>query len=144
MRPTNANHVELSGFLQASARTGDWIYCQYMLRFFRPLLSKAFSYSVAKAGVSNLTQNLAREWGTQGVSVNVLSPRFFPTEWSMQNFITPDRQAAIFGHTPMKRYGRPEKLVGMVLWLLSEAARFYRGRNSGGWWFFCYVSLESV
>ncbi len=92
-----------------------------------PPLSKAFTYSVAKAGVKNLTQNLAREWGTQGVRVNALRPGFFPTEWSMKNFITPEREAAIHGHTPMRRYGRPEELVGAVLWLFSEASSFVTG-----------------
>ncbi len=92
-----------------------------------PPLSKAFTYSVAKAGVKNLTQNLAREWGTVGVRVNALRPGFFPTEWSMKNFITPEREAAILGHTAMKRYGRPEELVGAVLWLFSDAAGFVTG-----------------
>ena len=92
-----------------------------------PPLSKAFTYSVAKAGVKNLTQNLAREWGTRGVRVNALRPGFFPTEWSMKNFITPDREAAILGHTAMRRYGRPEELVGAVLWLFSDAASFVTG-----------------
>lgn len=92
-----------------------------------PPLSKAFTYSVAKAGVKNLTQNLAREWGTKGVRVNALRPGFFPTEWSMNNFITPEREAAILGHTPMRRYGRPEELVGAVLWLFSDASSFVTG-----------------
>lgn len=92
-----------------------------------PPLSKAFTYSVAKAGVKNLTQNLAREWGTKGVRVNALRPGFFPTEWSMKNFISPDREAAILGHTPMRRYGRPEELVGAVLWLFSDASSFVTG-----------------
>ena len=92
-----------------------------------PPLSKAFTYSVAKAGIKNLTQNLAREWGTKGVRVNALRPGFFPTEWSMKNFITPDREAAILSHTPMRRYGRPEELVGAVLWLFSDASSFVTG-----------------
>jgi NAD(P)-dependent dehydrogenase (short-subunit alcohol dehydrogenase family) len=92
-----------------------------------PPLSKAFTYSVAKAGVKNLTMNLAREWGTKGVRVNALRPGFFPTEWSMKNFITPEREAAILGHTPMRRYGRPEELIGAVLWLFSDAASFVTG-----------------
>lgn len=92
-----------------------------------PPLSKAFTYSVAKAGVKNLTQNLAREWATSGVRVNALRPGFFPTEWSMRNFIGPEREAAILGHTPMRRYGRPDELVGAVLWLFSDAASFVTG-----------------
>ncbi len=92
-----------------------------------PPLSKAFTYSVAKAGVKNLTQNLAREWATSNVRVNALRPGFFPTEWSKTHFITPEREAAILGHTAMRRYGRPAELVGAVLWLLSDAASFVTG-----------------
>ena len=92
-----------------------------------PPLSKAFTYSVAKAGVKNLTQNVAREWATQGVRVNALRPGFFPTEWSQIHFIDETRNAAILGHTAMKRYGEPKELVGAVLWLLSDAASFVTG-----------------
>lgn len=92
-----------------------------------PPLSKAFAYSVAKAGVKNLTQNIAREWGTLGVRVNALRPGFFPTEWSIKHFITPEREAAILGHTAMKRYGTPAELVGAVLWLFSDASSFVTG-----------------
>jgi len=92
-----------------------------------PPLSKAFTYSAAKAGIKNLTQNLGREWGTQGVRVNALRPGFFPTEWNRKNFITPEREAAILGHTPMKRYGEPRELTGAVLWLASDASGFVTG-----------------
>lgn len=92
-----------------------------------PALSRAFTYSVAKAGIVNLTQNLGREWGTRGVRVNALRPGFFPTEWNRKNFITPEREAAILGHTPMGRYGQPSELAGAVLWLASDAASFVTG-----------------
>jgi NAD(P)-dependent dehydrogenase (short-subunit alcohol dehydrogenase family) len=92
-----------------------------------PPLSKAFAYSVAKAGIRNLTQNLAREWAPHNVRVNALRPGFFPTEWSKKNFMSPERERAILGHTPMARYGRPEELTGAVLWLASEASGFVTG-----------------
>ncbi len=92
-----------------------------------PPLSKAFSYSVAKSGIKNLTQNVAREWATKGVRVNALRPGFFPTEWSKKHFIDEARKNAILGHTPMHRYGDPEELVGAVIWLLSDAASFVTG-----------------
>lgn len=92
-----------------------------------PPLSKAFTYSVAKAGIKNLTQNLGREWGTKGVRVNAIRPGFFPTEWNRKNFITPEREKAILGHTPMNRYGEPSELIGAILWLASDAASFVTG-----------------
>ncbi len=92
-----------------------------------PPLSKAFTYSVAKAGVKNLTQNLGREWAPHTVRVNALRPGFFPTEWNRKNFITSEREKAILGHTPMGRYGEPHELVGAVLWLASDASSFVTG-----------------
>lgn len=92
-----------------------------------PPLSKAFTYSVAKAGIKNLTQNLGREWGTKGVRVNAIRPGFLPTEWNRKNFITPEREAAILGHTPMARFGEPVELVGAILWLASDASNFVTG-----------------
>ena len=92
-----------------------------------PPLSKAFTYSVAKAGIRNLTQNLGREWGAKGVRVNAIRPGFFPTEWNRKNFITPEREAAILGHTPMQRYGEVSELVGGIIYLASDAASFVTG-----------------
>jgi NAD(P)-dependent dehydrogenase (short-subunit alcohol dehydrogenase family) len=92
-----------------------------------PPLSKAFTYSLAKAGIKNLTQNLGREWGTKGVRVNAIRPGFLPTEWNRKNFITPEREAAILGHTPMARFGDPSELTGAILWLASDAASFVTG-----------------
>jgi len=92
-----------------------------------PPLSKAFTYSVAKAGIKNLTQNLAREWATQGVRVNAIRPGFFPTKWSQERFITPEREEAILRHTPMGRYGQPAELAGAIIWLASDASSFVTG-----------------
>lgn len=92
-----------------------------------PPLSRAFTYSVAKAGVKNLTQNLAREWATDGVRVNALRPGFFPSEFMKEHFLTKERVEAILNHTPMKRFGEASELVGAVLWLASEAATFVTG-----------------
>lgn len=92
-----------------------------------PPLSKAFTYSVAKAGVKNLSQNLARDWAQLGVRVNALRPGFFPSQMMKEKFLTKDRIDAILGHTPMKRFGEASELTGCVLWLCSEAASFVTG-----------------
>ena len=92
-----------------------------------PPLSKAYTYSVAKAGIKNLTQNLAREWATSGIRVNSIRPGFFPTEWSKVNFIDKKRHTSIMNHTPMKRYGDPDELFGGIVWLISDASSFVTG-----------------
>ncbi len=92
-----------------------------------PPLSKAFAYSVAKAGIKNLTMNLAREWAPYGVRVNAIRPGFFPTEWNKKNFITPQRESDILKHTPMNRYGIPDELIGCTVWLASDSASFVTG-----------------
>ena len=92
-----------------------------------PPLSKAFAYSVAKAGIKNLTMNLAREWATENVRVNAIRPGFFPTEWNKKNFINPQREKAIIDHTPMKRFGEPHELIGAAVWLASDSSNFVTG-----------------
>jgi len=92
-----------------------------------PPLSKAFAYSVAKAGIKNLTMNLAREWAEYNVRVNAIRPGFFPTDWNKKNFITPKREKAILSHTPMGRYGENYELIGSTIWLASNASSFVTG-----------------
>ncbi|MGD2184867.1 MAG: SDR family oxidoreductase [Desulfobacterales bacterium] len=94
----------------------------------RPL-SRSFVYSLAKAGLLNLTQNLAREWAENGIRVNALCPGFFPAE---QNRAILDKQrvAAIMRQTPMDRFGEPAELIGATLLLAShKAGSFITGIN---------------
>ena len=86
-----------------------------------PPLSKVFTYAVAKGGVNQITQFLAREWAADGVRVNALIPGFFPAEQN-RKLLTPERNAQIMNHTPMKRFGDPRELLGAVLWLASDKA----------------------
>jgi NAD(P)-dependent dehydrogenase (short-subunit alcohol dehydrogenase family) len=89
-------------------------------------LSQVFTYSMAKAAVHNLTRNLAREWGPLGIRCNVLVPGFFPAEQN-RKILTPERVAAIVGHTPMGRFGDVAELDGVTLLLASDAGRFITG-----------------
>lgn len=86
-----------------------------------PPLSKVFTYSISKAGVNSLTQNLAREWAPHRIRVNALAPGFFPAEQN-RKILSEERTQAIFRHTPMARFGEPEELIGAVVWLASEEA----------------------
>ncbi len=89
-------------------------------------LSRVFTYSASKAAVHNLSKNLAREWATQNIRVNILVPGFIPAEQN-KKVLTPERVAQIMGHTPMKRFGTPDELIGATLLLASDAGQFITG-----------------
>jgi NAD(P)-dependent dehydrogenase (short-subunit alcohol dehydrogenase family) len=86
-----------------------------------PPLSKVFTYSVAKGGVNQITQFLAREFAPYRVRVNAIMPGFFPAEQN-RKLLTPERTQAIMNHTPMNRFGEPKELVGATIFLASSAA----------------------
>lgn len=90
-------------------------------------LSRVFTYSMTKAAVHNLSKNLAREWAPNKIRVNLLVPGFFPAEQN-RKVLTEDRVAQIMGHTPMKRFGDAQELVGATLMLASnDASSFITG-----------------
>ena len=89
-------------------------------------LSRVFTYSASKAAVHNISKNLAREWASDQIRVNTLVPGFFPAEQN-RKVLSPDRIASIIGHTPMKRFGTANELIGATLLLASDAGSFMTG-----------------
>jgi NAD(P)-dependent dehydrogenase (short-subunit alcohol dehydrogenase family) len=89
-----------------------------------PPLSKVFTYSVAKAGVNQITEFLARELAPHKVRVNGIIPGFFPAEQN-RKVLTPERVSSILTHTPMQRFGEAEELVGAAVYLASRKASSY-------------------
>jgi NAD(P)-dependent dehydrogenase (short-subunit alcohol dehydrogenase family) len=86
-----------------------------------PPLSRVMTYSVAKAGINNLTQYLALELAPHRIRVNAIAPGFFPAEQN-RKLLSEERMRAILAHTPARRLGEPPELVGTVVWLASELA----------------------
>jgi len=102
---------------------------------FRPLTNIA-AYSAAKAAVANFTQWLATYMAKRhspDIRVNAIAPGFFLTK--QNRFLLTDEKSreltsrgkTIIEHTPMARFGEPEDLLGTVVWLLSDAAKFVTG-----------------
>lgn len=89
-------------------------------------LSRVLTYSASKAAVHNISKNLAREWATKGVRVNILVPGFFPAEQN-RKVLSPDRVATILAKTPMARFGEAHELVGAAVLLASDAGSFITG-----------------
>ena len=89
----------------------------------RPL-SRVFAYAASKAGVVNLTRNIAQEFGAQGVRCNAICPGFFPAEQN-RKLLDAKRVENIMNGTPMRRYGDPNELVGAAILLLSKKAGSY-------------------
>jgi NAD(P)-dependent dehydrogenase (short-subunit alcohol dehydrogenase family) len=96
-----------------------------------PPLSKVFTYAIAKGGINQITQFLARELAPHNVRVNAILPGFFPAEQN-RKLLTEDRVASIMKHTPMNRFGESEELVGAAVYLASpRASSFVTGSIQG-------------
>jgi NAD(P)-dependent dehydrogenase (short-subunit alcohol dehydrogenase family) len=102
---------------------------------YRPL-TRTVAYSASKAAVTNFTQwlavHMAHEY-SPNIRVNAIAPGFFHTAQNhfllyneKTGALTP-RGTTIIDHTPMKRFGKPEDLLGALLWLLSPGAQFVTG-----------------
>ncbi|MGI5831704.1 MAG: SDR family NAD(P)-dependent oxidoreductase [Thermoguttaceae bacterium] len=87
-------------------------------------LSRVFAYAASKAGVVNLTQNIAQEFATRGIRCNAICPGFFPAEQN-RKLLDAKRVENIMNGTPMRRYGDPAELIGAALLLLSRKAGSY-------------------
>ncbi len=86
------------------------------------------SYSAAKAGVIALTKSLGKEFATTGVLVNCISPTVLNTPMTRRNIeIAPARTQALLARIPMARFGEPDELAAMLLWLASDACSFSTG-----------------
>ena len=94
------------------------------------------AYSSSKAGLLGFTRALAVELATDGITVVSISPGPFATEMTIPLQNNPDTNEQFMSKTPMRRWGNPEEIGKLALYLCSEEAGFITGTDivvDGGW-----------
>jgi len=98
-------------------------------------VTKVLGYNMGKAALDCYNQwfavELANRYG-DAIRMNAIAPGFFLTEQNKNLLTTPDggyteRGQAVIRQTPFKRFGRPDELIGALVWLLSDASAFVTG-----------------
>ena len=89
-------------------------------------------YSASKSAVDALTQVLARELGPRGIRVNAIKPGAVETEGvHTAGLIGGDYEANLVSQTPLGRYGQPDDIAPVAVFLASDAARWITGELIG-------------
>ena len=92
-----------------------------------PELMDAVAYNASKGGVVAFTRDLAVKWARHGITVNAIAPGWFPTEMSQQLL---ERSGDVFlERIPLGRFGGPDDLRGLVVFLAGPASDFVTGQT---------------
>ena len=81
------------------------------------------AYCATKGAVAALTKDLATEWGPKGIRVNAVAPSWFQTDMNADSiFAISSFVEQVYSKLPMRRIGKPEDIVGPIVFLASEAS----------------------
>jgi 3-oxoacyl-[acyl-carrier protein] reductase len=83
------------------------------------------NYAASKAGLVGFARSLAREFGSRGITANVVAPGFVDTELTAVR--SAERRAEILSQVPLRRYATPEEIAGVVRFLASDEASYITG-----------------
>jgi len=93
------------------------------------VVNSGLTYSVAKAGVIQLTRVLALRWAKHQVYVNCVSPGYIRTGMTAPHLTRSEVEQEMLRQTPLRRLGEPRDVVGAALFLASSASDFVTGQN---------------
>jgi len=94
------------------------------------------AYTASKHAVAGVTKALANEWGAKGVTVNAIAPGYVSTDNTQALRNDVDRNTSILARIPIGRWGTPEDLAAVAVFLASPAAAYINGEIitvDGGW-----------
>ncbi|HUB55135.1 MAG TPA: SDR family oxidoreductase [Mycobacterium sp.] len=150
VKPITEMAVEdFDAVMDANAR-GSWLMCQaagralvkqgeggsiVLVSSVRGTLGHPAGYSAycpSKAATDLLAKTLAAEWGAEGIRVNALAPTVFRSELTAWMYADDEKgrstRDAMFARIPLRRFAEPEDFVGALIYLLSDASRFFTGQ----------------
>jgi 2-deoxy-D-gluconate 3-dehydrogenase len=94
------------------------------------------SYTAAKSGLAGLTRAMANELASRNINVNAIAPGYMVTDNTAALRADESRSQAILDRIPAGRWGLPDDLKGVAIFLASDAARYLHGAVipvDGGW-----------
>jgi NAD(P)-dependent dehydrogenase (short-subunit alcohol dehydrogenase family) len=132
--------------------TGPWLMCRYFIPHMKgrgygriinltSIMAHVSSdgrgvYSTSKHGLLGLTRALALELADDAITAVAISPGFVATDLTAPLRADPAKNAALMDQTPLKRWGQPQEIAALALYLCSDAAAFMSGNDvliDGAW-----------
>ena len=99
-------------------------------------LSGTAAYAASKGAVAQITKALANEWAAHGININAIAPGYMATDNTKALREDPVRSKAILDRIPAGRWGTPQDLAGVAVFLASPASDYVNGHIlvvDGGW-----------
>jgi 2-dehydro-3-deoxy-D-gluconate 5-dehydrogenase len=94
------------------------------------------AYAASKAGVAQFTKSLCNELAPHGINVNAVAPGYMATDINKDVRSDPARSSELLSRIPTGRYGHPDELKGLLVYMASDASDYMNGSTvviDGGW-----------
>ena len=116
---------QMAGRIMRDKNKGKIINIASMLCFFGGYTVPA--YAASKGGVAQLTKAFSNEWASLGINVNAIAPGYMDTPLNTAIMADQERNSKILSRIPAGRWGTPEDLKGLIIFLASEASNYING-----------------